>query len=122
MGIRSIVRLRAKGRCEICGELIPRKDGRPDHSFHHRFMRRMGGVDSVSNLLYTCLPCHRRLHKDEMWAGAFGWISWVEPELTPVWIHNYLWVALRPDGSYEHLYPDDATEMISWVNAQEAVA
>jgi hypothetical protein len=91
---------------------------RLDHSFHHRYMRRDGGVDSITNLLYLCLPCHREIHRDEHWAGAFGWVAWIEPDLTPVRIHNRFWVVLTPDGWYERLDRDDANEMLDWLDDQ----
>ena len=119
-GIRTIVRRRANGLCEICGDPIPRNaDGRPDHSFHHRFMRRMEGIDSVANLLYTCIFCHRAIHRDEQNSSAFGWISYVDPEVTPVLIRKQFWAVLPYEGFYERVAPDDADALMDWLKDHE---
>jgi hypothetical protein len=128
-GIRTIVKRRAKGRCERCAAVIPRiverdkhtgkETSRLDHSFHHRYMRRHGGVDAVANLIYLCLPCHREIHRDEHWAEAFGWIAMVDADLTPVRIHHNFWAVLTFDGWYERIDHDDAAHMLDWLDTQQ---
>lgn len=78
-------------------------------------MRRTGGIDAVANLLYLCLPCHRWIHSDEHWASAFGLVAWVDPDLTPVRIHNRFWVVLKYEGHYERIDADDAVDMLDWL-------
>jgi len=48
------VRTREHGRCRICG----------DHGTqaHHLIYRSHGGRDEPSNLIWTCLTCHRLIH------------------------------------------------------------
>jgi 5-methylcytosine-specific restriction endonuclease McrA len=59
------VLVRAKGRCEECGEPAPfvrARDGTPYLEVHHRKMLANGGEDTVSNAKAVCPNCHRRAH------------------------------------------------------------
>lgn len=76
---RDRVLTRSEGKCERCGvELTFNVKGIPDgdsaRSLHHRQPRRCGGKDSIFNLVYLCVKCHRLIHDDEDEAARDGWI------------------------------------------------
>ena len=76
---KEIVRRRSEGMCERCGiELTRNVNGVPDgdsaRSIHHRQPKRVGGKDSVVNLVNLCIGCHREIHEDEKKAALEGWI------------------------------------------------
>jgi 5-methylcytosine-specific restriction endonuclease McrA len=59
------VLVRAKGRCEECGEPAPferARDGTPYLEVHHKQMLSNGGEDTVKNAIAVCPNCHRRAH------------------------------------------------------------
>ena len=56
---------RARGECELCGNLAPfkrKKDGTPYLEVHHKVQLSLGGEDSVDNAIAICPNCHRRQH------------------------------------------------------------
>jgi hypothetical protein len=57
--IRTLVRRRAKGRCEYCG--LP-QEGAPFFTFHveHIRARQHGGGDDPSNLALACPDCNAK--------------------------------------------------------------
>lgn len=116
--VRAIVRNRAGGRCEICGDEFVLRKGNLNASMHHRKMRQYNGPDSVANLLHLCNPCHKRIHKgiqNEHKAGFKGHIVWTYAEVTPVFLHGERWVVLADDGTYEDISDEDAIEIIEWL-------
>lgn len=73
-------------------------------------------MDSIGNLLYLCLPCHREIHADESFAYSRGWMAYPGyEEITPVWVRGEFWALLRADGTYERLDPVDAVALVRWV-------
>lgn len=109
---RRIVRDRANGLCERCGSELLRQD----HTHHHRVLRRHGGHDSVENLLYLCIPCHRWIHRNERFALSRGWVvvpgaQWI----SPVWVRDEFWAILTADGTYERVSDDLARHMLKWI-------
>ncbi|MDK9556102.1 HNH endonuclease signature motif containing protein [Marinobacter sp. M216] len=59
------VLVRAKGKCECCGESAPflrSKDGSPYLEVHHKVFLSNGGEDSVENAEALCPNCHREKH------------------------------------------------------------
>lgn len=59
------VLLRAKGKCEACGEAAPfirSSNGTPYLEVHHRKKLSDGGDDTVENAIALCPNCHRKEH------------------------------------------------------------
>lgn len=79
-------------------------------------MRRLGGLNIPSNLVLLCLSCHRGVHTNEAQASTTGWVAWVDPEMTPLRLHDGTWALLVPDGTYERLEEREALRLLSWVN------
>ncbi len=52
------VKTRAGGKCQRCGEYV----GVSGHIHHNGSNAR--DYDSIDNLEYLCLPCHRKAHKN----------------------------------------------------------
>jgi hypothetical protein len=104
---RDAVRLRAGGICEVCGIETNRHGRQTDLDFptmHHRWPRREGGLDHVSNLLFLCRNCHANVvHADEYVARLLGRMaSEYAYRHMPVLTHVG-WVLLLDDGSYGKL-------------------
>lgn len=59
-----LVKRRAKGKCELCGEEAPFKDkyGYPYLESHHVVWLSKGGEDSEENSLALCPNCHKKMH------------------------------------------------------------
>jgi 5-methylcytosine-specific restriction endonuclease McrA len=95
--LRCVVRDRADGCCELCGERLG-----PVFECHHRKLRSRGGQDSAANLLALCSTCHRRCHEHVAWATEQGFIvaSHDDPQFVPVALHLSSWVTLHHDGTY----------------------
>lgn len=114
---RHVVCKRARNRCEMCGQIPARNHpGKSRGSVHHRKPRRLGGPDTVANLVLLCMACHRRLHKNEPTAALTGWIAWDDAEVTPLLHFRHGWVLLVPDGTFEPLEEAEAVRLLSWVN------
>jgi len=114
---RQLVCKRAGNHCELCGAIPPRNHpGKSRGSVHHRKPKRLGGPDTVTNLVLLCLTCHRRLHKNEPTAALTGWLVWDDPEVTPVLHTARGWVLLVPDGSFEPLEEAEAIRLLAWTN------
>ena len=69
--VRRLVRLRAKGQCEWCGQPgFQTSDGSFYIETHHIVPLSEGGPDSVSNVVAICPNHHREAHhgktKDKM--------------------------------------------------------
>lgn len=79
-------------------------------------MRRIGGGDTVFNLVLLCIPCHRELHRDESSAAEYGFVAWGDPEFTPLFHAREGWVLLAPDGTFEHLSEHEAVRLLAWLN------
>lgn len=81
-GQRKLLRRRALGRCEACGER------EPSHTFtaHHRKLRSRGGDHSLANLLLLHRLCHNKVHAYPGWSEEHGFMvaSWQDPESVPV--------------------------------------
>lgn len=59
------VKLRAKGKCEACGDNAPflrASDGTPFLEIHHIITLAEGGEDTVDNAQALCPNCHREKH------------------------------------------------------------
>jgi hypothetical protein len=95
--LRTVVRDRAGGCCELCGERLG-----PVFECHHRKLRSRGGQDSAANLLALDALCHRRCHGHVRWAENHGFIvaAHDDPQFVPVALHLARWVLLHHDGSY----------------------
>lgn len=85
-------------------------------------MRRLGGIDSVENLILLCIPCHRAIHRAESEAANLGVISWVEASCTPLLHSREGWVLLVPDGTFEPLEEGEALRLLNYVNGSAQVA
>lgn len=104
-----IVRERSGGCCERCGVVLTRNvngvpDGLTARTIHHRQPRRLGGRDSVINLVNLCIGCHREIHDDEENARLDGWIILDRrfPGKVPFAGHRG-WVLPQPDGGLVEL-------------------
>lgn len=69
--VRRWVLSRANGLCEA--QITGVCEGRGSHA-HHILMRSQGGPDDVGNLLWVCLPCHRRIHAEPEWSYERGFL------------------------------------------------
>ena len=79
-------------------------------------MRRLGGLNILSNLVLVHLDCHTEIHRNERRASHRGWVAWSDPEMTPLRLYDGTWVLLVPDGSYEPLGETEALRLLLWVN------
>lgn len=80
-------------------------------------MKRIGGKDTVTNLIYTHRSCHDDVHRDEERAGEKGLVAWVASDVTPMLLHRSRWVLLRHDGTYVDLPEAEALGYLSWVSS-----
>lgn len=62
--VSEYAKCRAKGFCQLCGNLAPFKDknGRPYLETHHIVRLADGGADSIENVVGLCPNCHRKMH------------------------------------------------------------
>ena len=62
--ISELAKRLANGKCELCGQPAPFKDGngRPYLETHHVVWLSKGGSDSVDNTVALCPNCHRKMH------------------------------------------------------------
>lgn len=67
-------------------------------------------------MVLLCYPCHRDIHMHEIEASRSGWISWVDPYVTPLKHARFGWVLLVPDGSLEPLCEFEACLLLDYVN------
>lgn len=83
--VRSEVRERAGGYCEVCT-----RPG-PTH-IHHRKLRSQGGKHEVANLLHIHTICHHEIHAYPARAYDRGWLvhGWNDPAAVPVQIEPRL--------------------------------
>ncbi len=58
---RERIRQRANGHCEDCGKLTPKNQS----NVHHVHPRYMGGLNDDDNLVYVCVDCHAKRHRDD---------------------------------------------------------
>ena len=95
--LRDLVRTRAGGLCECCGDRLS-----PIFQCHHRKLRSRGGQDSAANLVALCGLCHRRVHSHVAWATDQGFIVSAndDPASVAVAVHLSSWRLLTPDGKY----------------------
>ena len=68
--IARYARLRANGKCQLCGQAAPFIDlhGDPYLESHHIIWLSRGGADTIDNTIGLCPNCHRKMHvldKDE---------------------------------------------------------
>lgn len=100
---RRIVKLRAFGRCEMCGVAAT--------DWSHRRAAGQGGGWRAANGLYLCRECHSWLEGNPLLADAGGWRLVhrdTDPALVPVWLFG---------GCYArgwHLLDDDGG--VAWVD------
>lgn len=95
--LRELVRLRANGCCELCGERLP-----AHWECHHRKLRSRGGQDSAANLLALDFGCHRRVHGHPKWSESQGFMvaSTEDPATEPFALHGRAWRLLTTAGTY----------------------
>lgn len=116
--LRNAVRKRAGNSCEKCGSKIRRnKAGFHNGSVHHRKPRRLQGKDTIPNLVLLCGKCHRWIHRNEFLASLIGWISWNDPDVTPLLLASGGWALLVPDGGFEHLSHQEGEHLCLFVNS-----
>ncbi len=62
--IARYARLRANGKCQLCGQQAPFLDryGDPYLESHHIIWLSKGGADSIENTVGLCPNCHRKMH------------------------------------------------------------
>ena len=62
--IARYARLRANGKCQLCGQSAPFIDnnGDPYLESHHIIWLSRGGADTIENTVGLCPNCHRRMH------------------------------------------------------------
>lgn len=62
--ISAYVKMRADGKCDMCGERAPfiDKKGNPYLEEHHVIRLADGGEDSIDNAVALCPNCHRKIH------------------------------------------------------------
>jgi hypothetical protein len=64
--VRAAVMKRAKGRCELCGELgFKKSDGSPYLESHHIIALAKDGADRMTNVIALCPNDHREAHFGE---------------------------------------------------------
>lgn len=95
--LRELIRTRAGGCCECCGERLPWP-----FEAHHRKLRSRGGQDSACNLAALCGLCHRRIHGHPKWAAENGFMvaSGDDPALAAMLVRCESWRLLTVDGLY----------------------
>ena len=96
--LRALVRDRAGGMCECCGDRLS-----AIFQCHHRKLRSRGGQDSACNLVALCGLCHRRLHSHVRFATEHGFIvsAYDDPASVPLLLHLDRSVFLAIDGTYK---------------------
>ncbi len=62
--IARYARLRANGKCQLCGQSAPFLDlhGDPYLESHHIVWLSRGGADTIDNTIGLCPNCHRKMH------------------------------------------------------------
>ncbi len=63
-GISAYAKLRAGGKCDLCGHDAPFTDdnGKPYLEAHHIKWLSKGGADEIGNIVALCPNCHRKMH------------------------------------------------------------
>lgn len=103
---REVVKARALGRCELCGERL-------GTDFSHRVAKGMGGAgskgraasDAPTNGLWSCRPCHMwvEAHPEESYARGWKLRHGQDPEAEPALLvtpYGTGWYRLAADGTY----------------------
>jgi 5-methylcytosine-specific restriction enzyme A len=105
---RRLIRLRAQGRCEVCGQVIQREG-----QIHHRRPRGMGGtsnraIESPANGLYLHHSCHHRIEMNREKARLLGHLlrPGARAEDTKVYLWNG-WFILDGEGAAHPAEPPD---------------
>lgn len=58
---------RQKGRCQICGQLITRRDiSKSQVHTHHIIPRKEGGTEGLNNLCLLHVECHKEMHRNSL--------------------------------------------------------
>lgn len=78
---------------------------------HHRFKKEYGGVDSLPNLLYLCITCHRHIHEDELSSSTIWGYLADYPEITPCYLPQIGWALLTDDG-YQKIRAKEARKIL----------
>ena len=68
---RRVVWYRASGRCETCQ--VPTANGHLHHQ--HREQISPAEFNTPQNLLYLCLACHRKAHRNHRLRRELGWTA-----------------------------------------------
>jgi hypothetical protein len=97
--LRALVRRRANGCCELCGDHLG-----PDWHAHHRQLRSRGGKDTAVNLVALCSFDHRKVHSHPAWSSEMGWMvsAYDDPATVAVAVLGRTWRLLTPDGTYRN--------------------
>lgn len=71
----------------------------------------------MSNLILTCLECHRNIHRDEGAAERMGHIvgEWSDGEMTPLLVRGEFWAYLDPDEGYRYVKAEEARAVVDLV-------
>ena len=101
--LRALVRDRAGGLCECCGDRLSNI-----FQAHHRKLRSRGGQDSAANLAALCGLCHRRIHNRVAWSTEQGFIvsATDDPATVPMAVLCDRWLLLTPEGGYAEVGGD----------------
>ena len=112
---QGIVKRRAKGLCELCGNRAPYGSVWQHH--HHRKPRQMGGssapaINTASNLLWVHPTCHDLIESFRERSYQLGLLVFqsADPAKVPVRLHGG-WVLLADDGSMTRVNPPDDQEV-----------
>lgn len=97
----AVVLARAAESCERCGFARPEQ-------LHHRKPRGAGGssdpaINSPSNLLAVCAPCHLSIERDRSVSREQGWLVRFEhdPATTPCWLAGRGFAFLTDSGDIQ---------------------
>ena len=108
---QGIVRRRAKGLCEVCGNPAW------ESHCHHRKPRGTGGsssptINTASNLLHVHPGCHDGIESFRTRSYQQGLLVFqsADPAKVPVLLHSG-WHLLGDDGSMTRVNPPDETEV-----------
>ncbi len=109
--IAEAVLTRAKGYCERCGV------SSDNLALHHRKLKSRGGIDSITNLVAVCHPCHNlgtnSIHLNPKKATIKGWMvpTWADPEVYPLHLADGSIVRLTNNGDYKEIEGDQWQEL-----------
>lgn len=104
---RTVLYIRAGGRCEHCGADL----NTTGLEAHHRKLRSQGGGHGVENLAALCPTCHHdRIHAHPTYAVERGFIvpMRANPCTRALVLHDGRTVRLNTDGTYDECWEEVA--------------